>query len=1195
MSEVKGIKILDFTELQRIRYNDTGNRVIMDISYWDLDGDHFIKRVGQFSSALNKIIDEPLTNAADHLMDARNPRVEITYEDGTITVRNYGIYIPFESVTSCFTMQNCSSNYNDHETNVRGGTNGIGVKLTNILSRSFYVESCNGTECFTQLYEDGMRVKHPPEIRPSGGTEAYVMVRFRPEYDEICRVDKLTPSTNWLQDHGSLVHAIVRRRAYELAAFSSPIPFYFNGEPVRVTFDSFVAMHGGPNDKFIVDRMSTPQYPCRVGIIVHEPQPGKNDKKFISHGFDHVTMLNGLILDELSDYIPIIVGKIENYIRTHDQLQSIIRKPLEKNTLPKWMCMDHITIVTAMIYPANQYVPRGQVKSAVSFIKPAKADLIQNYHFSAYALKSIWQALVPCILKFVAPSNKVKSKIEQKLYIPATCLLGHAPRQADALLIVEGLSASTLMKYIISINPRLSAERCGIISTGGVPMNALKHSIQYPQGYQQDDRLQDNDALQGIAKALGLQYDRPGQTPRYRHVIICTDQDCDGIGKICSLLICFFMIYFPDLVKAGFVKRYRTPIVRVHQSNGQKILFYSEQAFEQYKLQHPNVVEHYYKGLGTHDDEDRMEMSASFFGDIINIRYDLAGEILMHHLYGPDTEIRKQELLLFDPAMMRTYCDDNNIIMYEHFNNESRMEQVNNIERMTPNVYDAMMSVHRKVLHVLRKKHRKLPSAGTQPKKTKLVKYTVSELAGIVKGKMKYDHGEAAMEEAINGMGQKFVGSNWFPLILSWSASNGSRNGGKKDVAKPRYTYVCENPFINFYYPLVDDSLLPVITQEGKQIEPSYYIGIVPRILLETTKNVATGWNSNLVGRDYDTVMRYVRLSIKMHPSIVCTNMLGRVQIIPTMRMIVHEGREICIGAYTILGTVLTVTELPLGVSAERYIKIIRQTRMDVLVTDPVNNSSDIINIKLYIKENVLEHIPKHCKKDYLDPLVEYFHIYKIFTCNLNFFKTQGPCLVDSRESNCSRPADRESKIGLKEYDCIYDVFVDWFEARRMLYIKRIEKCQTYYRLVVEMAENIYFALRTKVIERISNKKNAERDRILSEIEVTYTDGTVINGYRRFNQPMLNLQLPGDGPALEWAVRNGATYDYIDNIRFKQTTEHRIEKYRLQLQEHHANYRRSMEQSWRTTWLEELERLDHMYRFAVEKKWYWKDVLNYKC
>ena len=107
-------------------------------------------------------------------------------------------------------------------------------------------------------------------------------------------------------------------------------------------------------------------------------------------------------------------------------------------------------------------------------------------------------------------------------------------------------------------------------------------------------------------------------------------------------------------------------------------------------------------------------------------------------------------------------------------------------------------------------------------------------------------------------MAQDFVGSNNIPLLYP-SGTFGSRSLGGKDSASARYIlyvfYFSFNLFFFFFSTKLnkltrfifhsdDDDILEYNFDDGDQIEPKYFIPIIPMILVNGSEGVGTGWST---------------------------------------------------------------------------------------------------------------------------------------------------------------------------------------------------------------------------------------------------------------------------------------------------------------------------------------------------------------
>ena len=110
----------------------------------------------RYSPGLLRIFIEALSNAIDNVwrsQEANVPctriKVDINPETGETSVLNDGLSIPIEKHENTdmynpeliFGNLHTSSNYNDEEERLTSGRNGMGIKLANVFSTEFYVET----------------------------------------------------------------------------------------------------------------------------------------------------------------------------------------------------------------------------------------------------------------------------------------------------------------------------------------------------------------------------------------------------------------------------------------------------------------------------------------------------------------------------------------------------------------------------------------------------------------------------------------------------------------------------------------------------------------------------------------------------------------------------------------------------------------------------------------------------------------------------------------------------------------------------------------------------------------------------------------------------------------------------------------------------------------------------------------------
>jgi DNA gyrase/topoisomerase IV subunit B len=135
-----------------------------------------------FAPAMLKCIDEVLINALDQYSRDRSVSVILVSFDGSfITVQNDGTginigtgpnYEPFLAFGRPFTGSNM-----DISNSEIGGTNGLGVKITNIMSLVFQIVTHSNGMSYSQTWTDHMQNVSEPVIKES--QEAGTIVKFK--------------------------------------------------------------------------------------------------------------------------------------------------------------------------------------------------------------------------------------------------------------------------------------------------------------------------------------------------------------------------------------------------------------------------------------------------------------------------------------------------------------------------------------------------------------------------------------------------------------------------------------------------------------------------------------------------------------------------------------------------------------------------------------------------------------------------------------------------------------------------------------------------------------------------------------------------------------------------------------------------------------------------------------------------------
>ena len=122
----------------------------------------------------------------------------------------------------------------------------------------------------------------------------------------------------------------------------------------------------------------------------------------------------------------------------------------------------------------------------------------------------------------------------------------------------------------------------------------------------------------------------------------------------------------------------------------------------------------------------------------------------------------------------------------------------------------------------------------------------VAQLAGYVAEHSAYHHGEASLLMTIVGLAQAYVGSNNIN-VLDPNGQFGTRLAGGKDAAAARYIFTNVSKITRTIFHPADDALLNYMQDDGDSIEPSWYLPILPMVLVNGADGIGTGMSSRTV------------------------------------------------------------------------------------------------------------------------------------------------------------------------------------------------------------------------------------------------------------------------------------------------------------------------------------------------------------
>ena len=322
--------------------------------------------------------------------------------------------------------------------------------------------------------------------------------------------------------------------------------------------------------------------------------------------------------------------------------------------------------------------------------------------------------------------------------------------------------------------------------------------------------------------------------------------------------------------------------------------------------------------------------------------------------------------------------------------------------RAIPCFVDGLKPVQRKVLYNM------LTNYG-YGKKVKVVDSSSISSIG-------YKHGETSAQSATILMTAEY--NNNYPLFIGHGAF-GTRQ--VPEPSAPRYIYIELSK--NTYNLFADNDTLVYDEQDKTNLEPLYYLPVIPFLLLNGCKGIAVGFSTNILPysvRDIKQIMEYYYINDVENAYKSIDNLLPS---FPNFKGDVYKDEENP-NKYYVTGVVekippkrnnsklveYIISELPYSYSRESYYEILQKLIETNKIVDFVDECTDIFKFKIIVNSSDCEKIDK-------DPLT-YFKIKTSMVENLTVIDENGK---------------------LREYTNKKDLLDDWVEFRLKQSKKQIE------------------------------------------------------------------------------------------------------------------------------------------------------------
>ena len=871
--------------------------------YWILDGDKFSKKNLKYSPALLKIFDEILVNAIDrnslHPKQVSSISVAIDKETGSVTIENNGplggIGVRMHEKEGLWNPELVfghlltSTNYDDTQKRIVGGRNGYGAKLANIYSTEFSIaiKDHETKQTYTQKWSKNMTVCDPPKIKKHSGSTSSVAITFTPEWKRF-----------GMSKMDDTIYSIFQKRVWDANICTTQnCKVKFNGEVLtKQNFEAYAKMHEGVEE---VTCVSGDRWSVCIG-------PSEN-------GMEQVSFVNGLCTNKGGTHVDHAANLIANGI-IDEMAKKIKLKPQQvKNTF-------NIFVKATLENPTFSSQVKSECTSKSSNFG-SKFEPPKN--FIKNVLKTGIADELLALSKFKEMKELQKSDGARKSKITGIPKLDDANKAGTAhsgkctLIVTEGDSAKTLAVAGLSVVGR---DHYGVFPLRGKCKNVRDVSVA---------QLTSNQEFNDLKKILGLQQGKEYTSVselRYGRLMIMTDADNDG-SHIKGLILNMIHYFWPSLLKLNFVVSMVTPIIKATKGSQIKS-FYTDSAFRTwYGDGKQGWKIKYYKGLGTSTSAEARE----YFKKIqdLTVKFDvdtMTDDSIVLAFDKKKADARKSWLLentAKDADQLEVpYGSVKQLDISDFVHKDLVNFSLADLKRSIAHMADGLKPSQRKVMYACFKKNLK-------------DEMKVAQLAAFVAEKSAYHHGEVSLADTIVKLANDYTGSNNINL-LEPCGQFGTRLMGGKDASQTRYIFTKLTKEARKIFDPKDDAILNYLDDDGRPIEPDFYMPTLPMVLVNGTEGIGTGFSCYVPPFNPEDIKENIK------------RILSGDEIVPMrpwfrgFKGVVHKEDDTWMmeGVWNWSGKNIVVTELPPGRWTQDYKEYLDGLVEKKLIGGFVNNST---------------------------------------------------------------------------------------------------------------------------------------------------------------------------------------------------------------------------------------------------------------
>ena len=514
------------------------------------------------------LMKEVIDNSVDEFVMGKGKRIDVNvnYDTGETSVRDYGRGIPLGKVVDCVSQMNTGGKFDSDAFQFSAGMNGVGTKAVNALSSFFEVRSFRDGEFSEAYFEEG-RLKRQKRGKQKTAEKNGTFIRYKPDV-------KVLKHFKVREEH-------VLRRMKMYCYVNAGLTIVLNGQEIcsdRGLAD-LIADEAQFEKLYAPFHIRTKQFEI---IFTHTNRFGEEYHSFVNgqyttDGGTHLTAFKEALTKALNEYDT--------------------KKKFDGDDIRDGL-------IGAVSLRIMNPVFEGQTK--IKFVmNDIKADLVAEMKKEILAALHRSSAETEKLVKKIEETGKIRSQLN------TIKKQARERTQATSVRVPQLKDCKNHLKLdkIVKKTGKPEGEDTMIFltegqSAGGTLGNArdaMNQAVFFLRGKPLNtfgvgkEVLYKNEEFFNLIKTLDIE--ETLDHLRYGKIIFATDADVDGL-HIRMLLATFFMRFYRQLITDGRVYILETPLFRVRNKKEQHYCFSDEEREEAIKKCGRGCEITRFKGLG---------------------------------------------------------------------------------------------------------------------------------------------------------------------------------------------------------------------------------------------------------------------------------------------------------------------------------------------------------------------------------------------------------------------------------------------------------------------------------------------------------------------------------------------------------------------------------------------------------------------